>query len=138
KEVARDSCSSTRLGTHRYSGDDSQSGCGTQANTYSDRTRSQGASSDPGEGSLERRLNGRQLYVGVPWTAEARSLDILVQPRRDRKAALKLMRTPKEAARHSSHHRDRQARILRLSFLKIRSGRFRAVRENQSIIRCDV
>src|SRR5436190_14021943 len=86
-EVARDSCSSTRLGTHRYSGDNSQSGCGTQANTYSDRTRSQGASSDPGEGSLERRLNGRQLYVGVPWTAEARSLDILVQPRRDRKAA---------------------------------------------------
>src|SRR2546430_4534373 len=63
KEVARDSCSSTRLGTHRYSGDDSQSGCGTQANTYSDRTRSQGASSDPGEGSLARRLNGRQLYV---------------------------------------------------------------------------
>src|SRR5216683_7727084 len=63
KEVARDSCSSTRLGTHRYSGDDSQSGCGTQANTYSDRTRSQGASSDPGEGSLAGRLNGRQLYV---------------------------------------------------------------------------
>ena len=29
---------------------------------------------------------------GVPWTAKARSLDILVQPRRDRKAALKLMR----------------------------------------------
>jgi putative transposase len=28
----------------------------------------------------------------VPWTAKARSLDILVQPRRDRKAALKLMR----------------------------------------------
>src|SRR5262245_47892892 len=55
KEVARDSCSSTRLGTHRYSGDDSESGCGTQANTYSDRTRSQGASSDPGEGSLARR-----------------------------------------------------------------------------------
>src|SRR6266480_4722449 len=53
KEVARDSCSSTRLGTHRYSGDDSQSGCGTQANTYSHRTRSQGASSDPGEGSLD-------------------------------------------------------------------------------------
>jgi hypothetical protein len=46
------SCSSTRLGTHRYSGDDSQSGCGTQANTYSDRTRSQGANSDPGEGFL--------------------------------------------------------------------------------------
>src|SRR6266481_1740717 len=63
REVARDSGSSTRLGTHRYSGDDSQSGCGTQANTYSDSTRSQGASSDPGEGSLERRLNGRQLYV---------------------------------------------------------------------------
>jgi len=62
KEVARDSCSSTRLGTHRYFGDDSQSSCGTQPNTYSDRTRSQGAGSDPGEGSLERRLNGRQLY----------------------------------------------------------------------------
>src|SRR6516165_9217791 len=53
KEIPRDSRSSTRLGTHRYSGDDSQSGRGTQANTYSDRTRSQGASSDTGEGSLE-------------------------------------------------------------------------------------
>jgi hypothetical protein len=51
KEIPRDSCSSTRLGTHRYSGDDSQSGSGTQANTYSDRTRPQGASSDPGEGA---------------------------------------------------------------------------------------
>jgi hypothetical protein len=29
----------------------------TQANTSSDRTRSQGASSDSGEGSLERRLS---------------------------------------------------------------------------------
>src|SRR5260370_25595873 len=63
REVARDSGSSTRLGTHRYSGDGSQSGCGTQANTYSDKTRSQGASSDPGEGSLARRLNGRHLYL---------------------------------------------------------------------------
>jgi hypothetical protein len=45
-------CSSTRLGTHRYSRDHSQSGRGTQANTYSDRTCSQGASSDPGEGAL--------------------------------------------------------------------------------------
>src|SRR6516165_11367753 len=52
KEIPRDSCSSTWLGTHRYSGDDSQSGSGTQANTYSDRTRPQGASSDPGEGAL--------------------------------------------------------------------------------------
>src|SRR6516165_499735 len=77
REVARDLCSSTRLGTHRYSGDDSQSGCSTQANTYSNRTRSQGASSDPGEGSLARRLNGRQLYVWRavdnegegPWTS---------------------------------------------------------------------
>ncbi len=80
KEVARDSCSSTRLGTHRYSGDDSESGCGTQANTYSDRTRSQGASSDPGEGSLERRLNGRQLYVRRAVDSEGEVLDILVQP----------------------------------------------------------
>ena len=48
---------------HRYSGDNSQSGCGTQANTYSDGTPSQEASSDPGEGSLGRRLNGRHLYV---------------------------------------------------------------------------
>src|SRR5438876_3789715 len=76
KEAARDSCSSTRLGTHRYSGDDSQSGCGTQANTYSDRTRSQGASSDPGEGSLERRLNGRQLYVRRAVDSEGEVLDI--------------------------------------------------------------
>src|ERR1700738_2783527 len=59
REVARDLCSSTRLGTHRYSGDDSQSGCSAQANTYSDGSRFEGASSDPGEGSLERRLNGR-------------------------------------------------------------------------------
>src|SRR6266487_1373079 len=51
KEVARDSCSSTRLGTNRYSGDDSQSGCGTQANT--DGARPQGASLDPGQGSPE-------------------------------------------------------------------------------------
>src|SRR6266571_1964141 len=79
KQVARDSCSSTRLGTHRYSGDDSQSGCATQANTYSDRTRSQGASSDPGEGSLERRLNGRQLYVRRAVDSEGEVLDILVQ-----------------------------------------------------------
>src|SRR5262252_670391 len=49
KEIPRDSCSSTRLGAHRYSGDDSQSGRGTQANTYT--TRPQGASSDPGEGA---------------------------------------------------------------------------------------
>src|SRR5437660_6218920 len=63
KEVAHDSCSSTRLGTHRYSGDDSQSGCGTQASTYSDRTRSKGATSDPGPGSLARSLHGRQLYA---------------------------------------------------------------------------
>src|ERR1700694_4070493 len=62
EEVARDSCSSTRLGPHRYSGDDSQSGCSTQANTYSDRTCSQGASSDPGEDSLERPLNGSTSY----------------------------------------------------------------------------
>ena len=38
------------------------SGCGTQANTYSDRTRSQGAGSESGEGSLERRLS-RALCV---------------------------------------------------------------------------
>jgi hypothetical protein len=41
------------------SGDDSQPGCGNQANTYSDRARSQGASSDPGEGSLARRQRAR-------------------------------------------------------------------------------
>src|SRR2546427_6907742 len=78
KEVARDSCSSTRLGTDRYSGDDSESGCGTQANTYSDRTRSQGASSDPGEGSLARRLNGRQLYV---WHAVDSEREVPGHPR---------------------------------------------------------
>src|SRR5262245_24379143 len=33
KEIPRDSCSSTRLGTHRYSGDDSQSGSGTPTPT---------------------------------------------------------------------------------------------------------
>src|SRR5437667_10212117 len=56
-------------------------GCSTQANTYFDRTRSQGASSDPGEGCLARRLSGRQLYVWHAVDAKARSLDILVEPR---------------------------------------------------------
>src|SRR6266513_2753087 len=65
QEVARDACSSTRLGTHRYSGDDSQSGCGTQANTntYPDRTCSQGASSNSGQGSLEWRPDGLGLFA---------------------------------------------------------------------------
>jgi hypothetical protein len=65
--MPRDSCSSTRLGTHRYSGDDSQSGRSTQANTYSDRTRSQGASSDPGEGSLEVRLTANADPMTDRW-----------------------------------------------------------------------
>ena len=38
------------------------------------------------------RLNGRQLYVWRAVDSEGEVLDILVQPRRDRKAALKLMR----------------------------------------------
>jgi len=79
KEVGCDSCSSTWLGTHRYSGDDSQSGCSTQANTYSDRTRSQAASSDPGEGSLERRLNGRRLYVWRTVDSEGQTRLVLPQ-----------------------------------------------------------
>ena len=37
-------------------------------------------------------INGRQLYVWRAVDSEAEVLDILVQPRRDRKAALKLMR----------------------------------------------
>src|SRR5208337_4292128 len=75
-EVARDPCSSTRLGTHRYSGDDSQSGCSTQANTYSDRTRSEGASSDPGEGSLERCLK-RQTVVRLACRGQRRHTSFL-------------------------------------------------------------
>src|SRR5215813_721266 len=77
KEIPRDSCSSTRLGTHRYSGDDSQSGRGTQANTYSDRTRSQGASSHTGESSLERRLNRSRMLAlaGMAATSAYRLLD---------------------------------------------------------------
>src|SRR5262249_23003338 len=39
KEIPRDSCSSTWVGTHRYSGDDSQSGSGTQAHIPSDDKR---------------------------------------------------------------------------------------------------
>ena len=124
KEIPRDSCSSTRLGTHRYSGDDSQSGCGTQSNTYSDRTRSQGASSDPGEGSLAGRLNGRQLYVWHAVDSEGEGPGHLVHPRRVRKAAAQAdATTPEEAGRHSSHHRDRQARILQLcANLVLRGG----------------
>jgi hypothetical protein len=45
-----------------------------QANTYSDRTRSQGAGSDPGEGSLGRRLNGRHLYVWRAVDSEGETL----------------------------------------------------------------
>src|SRR5438552_12570789 len=37
-------------------------------------------------------INGRQLYVWRAVDSEGEILDILVQPRRDRKAALKLMR----------------------------------------------
>ena len=37
-------------------------------------------------------INGRQLYVRRAVDSEGEVLDILVQPRRDRKAALKLMR----------------------------------------------
>ena len=55
-------------------------------------------------------MNGRQLYVWRAVDSEGEVLDMLVQPRRDRKAARKLMRkTPEEAGRPSSHHRDRQA-----------------------------
>ena len=36
-------------------------------------------------------INGRQLYVWRAVDSEGEVLDILVQPRRDRKAALKLM-----------------------------------------------
>src|ERR1700730_12891028 len=70
KEVARDSCSSTRLGTHRYSGDDSQSSY-TQANTYSDSTHSQGAGSDPGEGSLGRTARTSSRYCAQPFVLGA-------------------------------------------------------------------
>ena len=60
-------------------------------------------------------INGRQFYIRRAVDSEGEILDILVQSRRDHKAALKLMRkTPEEAGRHSSHHRDRQARILLL------------------------
>ena len=41
---------------------------------------SQRLSSDPGEGSLDRRLNGRQLYVRRAVDSEGEVLDILVQP----------------------------------------------------------
>src|SRR5215831_4167320 len=83
KEIPRDSCSSTRLGTHRYSGDDSQSGRGTQANTYSDRTRSQGASSHTGESSLERRLNRRRLYGRHAVDSGAEVLGTITRKRRE-------------------------------------------------------
>src|ERR1035437_2494285 len=59
-------------------------------------------------------INGKQLYVWRAVDSEGEVLDILVQPRRDHKAAFKLMReTSEEAGHHSSHHRDRQAPILR-------------------------
>ena len=61
------------LGTHRYSGDDSQSGRGTQANTYSDRTRSQGASSIPEKVPQSGVSTADSCTAGMPWTAKPRS-----------------------------------------------------------------
>jgi len=66
-------------------------------------------------------INGRQLYVWRAVDSEGEVLDILVQARRDRKAALKLMRKLlKKQGRHSSYHRDRQARILQLCAARTR------------------
>jgi len=48
-------------------------------NTYSDRTHSQGAGSDPGEGSLGRRLNGRHLYAWRAVDSEGEALLVLPQ-----------------------------------------------------------
>ena len=53
-------------------------------------------------------INGRQLYVWRAVDSEGEVLDILVQPRRDRKAALEAdAKTPEEARRRACHHRDR-------------------------------
>jgi len=62
---------------------DSQSSRGTQANTYSDGTRSQGASSDTGEGSLERRLNHRRLYGRHAVDSGAEVLGTITRKRRE-------------------------------------------------------
>ena len=60
-------------------------------------------------------INGRQFYVWRAVDSEGEVLDILVQPRRDQQGGAQAdAKTPKEARRHSSHHRDRQARILPL------------------------
>jgi DDE domain len=60
-------------------------------------------------------INGRQLCIWGAVDSEGEVLDILVQPRLDRKAALMLMRKLlKKQGGHSSYHRDRQTRILRL------------------------
>src|SRR5262249_7811995 len=56
---------------------------GTQANTYSDRTRSQGASSDTGEGSLERRLNRRRLYGRHAVDSGSEVLGTIIRKRRE-------------------------------------------------------
>jgi putative transposase len=60
-------------------------------------------------------LNGRQLNVWRAVDSEGEVLDILVQPRhRPQGGAQAVAKTPEEAGRHSSRHRDRQARILPL------------------------
>ena len=67
-------------------------------------------------------INGRQVYVWRAVDSEGEVLDILVQPRRDRQAALKLMRKlVKKQGNHSSGHRHRQAPILR--FCAVRTWR---------------
>ena len=59
-------------------------------------------------------INGKQLYVWRAVDSEGEVLDILVQPRGPQGGAQADAKTPEEARRHSSHHRDRQARILPL------------------------
>jgi putative transposase len=50
-------------------------------------------------------VNGKQLYVWRAVDSEGEVLDILVQPRRDRQAALAHAETSEEARHQSSHHR---------------------------------
>ena len=58
-------------------------------------------------------INGRQLYVWRAVDSEGEVLDILAAARPPGGAQADA-KTPEEARRHSSHHRDRQAWILQL------------------------
>src|SRR5258706_9945458 len=63
------------------------------------------------------RIAGKRMYLWRAVDHEGEVLDMLVQRRRDKRAALRLMRKlPQETGLHAEITDDRQARLLRICF----------------------